>query len=157
MHKRLSSIQPAFAFRPLPGRCGRRCRPPGLPDLGPRAHKYEHNILILAGIRTPAKNMSFAWLVENKGDPKKAKKEKGELIWGSYSLMTRYCCEPTEQNKYTSAKLNIQARPNIGLGDCSGVSFAFPSRLKILSTAYASKGECAFHDKKNSFSKSGTI
>ena len=28
------------------------------------------------------KHIFFAWLVENKGDPKKAKKEKGELILG---------------------------------------------------------------------------
>ena len=28
------------------------------------------------------KNIFFAWLVESKGDPKKTKKEKGELILG---------------------------------------------------------------------------
>ena len=33
-------------------------------------------------MRTPAKNILLARLVENKGDPKKAKKEKGELILG---------------------------------------------------------------------------
>ena len=32
------------------------------------------------GIRTPANNIILAWSVENKGDPEKAKKEKGELI-----------------------------------------------------------------------------
>ena len=31
------------------------------------------------------KMICFAWLVENKGDPKKAKKEKGELILGKVS------------------------------------------------------------------------
>ena len=36
----------------------------------------------LVGIRTPAKNTFCAWLVQNKGDPKKAKSEKGELILG---------------------------------------------------------------------------
>ena len=40
---------------------------------------------VLAGIRTPAKKIFFAWLVENKGNPKKAKKAKratsGEVWW----------------------------------------------------------------------------
>ena len=35
----------------------------------------------LAGIQTPAK-ICFAWLLQNKGDPKKANNEKGELILG---------------------------------------------------------------------------
>ena len=43
--------------------------------------------LFLAGIRTPAKNICFAWLVENKGNPKKAKKQKGELILGKYWVL----------------------------------------------------------------------
>ena len=39
------------------------------------------NGILLAGIRTPAKHIIlFAWLVENKGNPKKAKEQKGELI-----------------------------------------------------------------------------
>ena len=40
----------------------------------------------LAGIRTPAKPILFAWLVENKGDPKQAKQIKrgtnsGKIGW----------------------------------------------------------------------------
>ena len=31
----------------------------------------------------------FAWLVENKGDPKKAKKQKGELILGKLDDLGR--------------------------------------------------------------------
>ena len=39
--------------------------------------------IFLAGIRTPAKkNIFFAWSVENNGDPKKAKTQKGEVILG---------------------------------------------------------------------------
>ena len=34
----------------------------------------------LAGIRTQQKHLIFAWLVENKGDPKRSKKEQGERI-----------------------------------------------------------------------------
>ena len=36
----------------------------------------------LAGIRTPAKQYLFCLVSENKGDPKKAKQQKGELILG---------------------------------------------------------------------------
>ena len=35
---------------------------------------------VLAGIRTPAKKYVFAWLVESKGNPKQAKKQKGEEV-----------------------------------------------------------------------------
>ena len=35
-----------------------------------QTNSYQQN---LAGIGTPAKNNMFAWLVKNKGDPKKAK------------------------------------------------------------------------------------
>ena len=53
----------------------------GTPPIWSCSHPMEAHPKNLAGIWTPAKHIYiyilFAWLVENKGDPKKAKKEKG--------------------------------------------------------------------------------
>ena len=57
-----------------------RCRPQ---HIGRRRARSKNKSGFLEGIRTPA-NIFFAWLVENKGIPKKAAK-KGELILGKDS------------------------------------------------------------------------
>ena len=48
---------------------------------------------------TPAKKNCFAWLVENKGNPKKAKKQKGQLILGKYASLSLQRNRRTDQKE----------------------------------------------------------
>ena len=73
---------------------------------------------ILAGIGTPAKKIyMFAWLVKNKGDPKKARNEKGELILGNNLGFP--CCL---NSKCGAAALGCQSQKPDQLDLYSGVS-----------------------------------
>ena len=84
-HKHVSHLGGSSFSWGIPKLYGKpKGKPQSILGWGPlKGHTHTHTHL--AGIRTPAKKYLFAWLVENKGNPKKAKKQKGELILGKHT------------------------------------------------------------------------